>query len=287
MEKIITRELLEQYGRYLYEEEKSSATRTKYLSDLKKLMEYAGGREITKERMIQYKEYLVKVRQYKSSSVNSYLVAANRFFDYMGWYGMHVKTIRTQRTVFVPEEKELTKTEFKKLVQEAENQGKTRLSMVIQTICGTGMRVSEVQFVTVTAVRKGQITIYNKGKERIILIQKSLQMKLLAYIRKHGIQSGRVFCTANGKPMDRSYIWREMKKLCDRAGVEKSKVFPHNLRALFARTYYSVFKDIAKLADLLGHSSMETTRIYIKTSSSKHRKQLDKLGLLDSLGNLV
>lgn len=283
MKKIITEALLEKYSVYLYEEEKSSATIGKYLADLRKLMEYAGGQEITKELMIHYKEHLIHEKQYKSSSINSYLVAANRFFDYMDWYGLNVRTIKVQKTVFVPEDKELTKSDFKKLVTAAQDLGRTKIAMILQTICGTGMRVSEVQFVTVAAVKRGEITVYNKGKERVILIQRSLQMKLLAYIRKHDIQSGMVFCTASGRAMDRGYIWREMKKLCNQAGVSKSKVFPHNLRALFAKMYYAMFKDIAKLADILGHSSIETTRIYIKTSGSKHRQQLDRLKLLDGL----
>lgn len=283
MERVITENLLEEYSVYLYEEEKSNATIGKYLSDLRKLMEYANGREITKELMINYKKYLMYEKRYKSSSINSYLVAANRFFDYMGWYGMRVRTIKVQRSVFVSEDKELTKPDFEKLVRAAQELGRTKIAMIIQTICGTGMRVSEVEFVTVAAVKKGEIIIYNKGKERVILIQRTLQLKLLAYIRKYGIKSGMVFCTAGGKAMDRGYIWREMKKLCDRAGVDKSKVFPHNLRALFARIHYTMFKDIAKLADILGHSSIETTRIYIKTSGSMHRQQLDKLKLLDGL----
>ena len=281
MQRIITKDLLKKYGEYLYQEEKSSATIQKYLSDLQKLMQYMDGKAVTKERMIEYKEYLMKEKQYKSSSINSYLVAANRFFHYMNWYGVNVKTIKVQRSVFIPEEKELTKEEFKKLVRTAQDLGRTKMSMVLQTICGTGMRVSEIQFVTVSAVKKGQVTVYNKGKERIILIQRSLQTRLLAYIRKNNIKFGKVFDTVSGKALDRSYIWREMKKLCDKAGVAKSKVYPHNLRALFARTYYTMFKDIAKLADILGHSSIETTRIYIKTSGTKHRQQLDRLRLLE------
>lgn len=282
MKRIVTESLLKKYSQYLYQEEKSKATIKKYLSDLQKLMDYMGGKTVTKERMIAYKEYLMTEKQYKSSSINSYLVAANRFFDYMNWHDAKVKTIKIQQAAFVPEEKELTKNEFQKLVRTAQELGRTKISMIIQTICGTGMRVSEVQFVTVAAVQKGQVTIYNKGKERIILIQRSLQMKLLAYIRKHGIKSGQIFHTANGNTVDRTYIWREMKKLCQKAGVAQSKVFPHNLRALFARTYYTMFKDIAKLADILGHSSIETTRIYVKTSGIKHRLQLDRLRLLDT-----
>lgn len=287
MKRIITEELLEQYRVHLFEEEKSSATITKYLSDLRRLMGFADGVELTKERMIRYKEYLMNEKQYKSSSINSYLVAANRFFSFMGWFDLRVKTVRVQRSVFIPEERELTKAEFQRLVKAAQELGKHKLAMVIQTLCATGMRVSEIQFLTVAAVEKGRVTVYNKGKERVILIQRSLRMRLLAYIKKYGIRSGRVFCTANEKPLERSYIWREMKKLSRRAGVKESKVFPHNLRALFARTYYAVFKDIAKLADLLGHSSIETTRIYTKTSGSRHQKQLDKLKLLDGLGEAV
>lgn len=283
MDKIITEELLERYREYLYQEEKSKTTIMKYLTDLRKLMRFADGREITKELMIHYKEYLMNEKQYKSSSVNSYLVAANRFFDYMSWYGLGVKTVKVQKKVFVEEEKEFTKQDFKKLVMAAWDLGRTRMAMVLQTICGTGMRVSEVQFVTVAAVQKGRVTVFNKGKERVILIQRSLQLRLLAYINKQDIKSGLVFRTDSGKAMDRSYIWREMKKLCDKAEVEESKVFPHNLRALFARTYYEMYKDIAKLADILGHSSIETTRIYIKTSGSEHRLQLDRLSLFDGL----
>ena len=284
MERKITENLLKEYGRYLYKEEKSTATINKYLSDIRKLMIYADEKEITKELMIQYKEYLMNEKHYKSTSINSYLVAANRFFDYMGWYGLGVKTIKMQRTVFAPEEKELTKNDFKKLVNTARELGRTKISMIIQTICSTGMRVGEIRYVTVNSVLKGQVTVYNKGKERVILMQRSLQKKLLAYIRKKGIKSGMVFCTSGGKPMDRTYIWREMKKLCGSAGVPQSRVFPHNLRALFAKTYYTMFKDIAMLADILGHSNIETTRIYIKKTSSKHRAQLDRLGLLDGLG---
>lgn len=284
MERIITEDMLIKYKEYLFVEEKSSATIEKYLLDVRRLMTYAEGQQITKELMIRYKEHLINEKRYKSSSINSYLVAANRFFDYMHWYGLNVKTIKIQKTLFVPEEKELTKRDFNKLVKAAHELGRTKVAMVMQVLCGTGMRVSEVEFVTVAAVKRGEVTVYSKGKERTILIQRSLQVRLLAFIRKYGISSGRVFCTANGNAMDRSYIWREMKKLCDKAGVSKSKVFPHNLRALFARTYYEMYKDMAKLADILGHSSIETTRIYIKTSGSRHRLQLDKLKLLDGLG---
>lgn len=281
--KFITKAFLEQYENYLYCEEKSKATIKKYMSDLRKLSDYAAGRELTKELVIGYKEYLRENMSYHTVSINSYLVAANGFFRYMGWDELRIKTIRVQREVFVPEDKELTRQEYAQLVTTAKEEGKERLAMVLQTICATGMRVSELKFLTVEALRKGIMIIYNKGKERTILLPKDLQIKLRKYIRTQGIGQGMIFRTREDEPLDRSYIWREMKKLCARAGVAASKVYPHNLRALFARTYYHLFKDIAKLADILGHSSIETTRIYIKSSGLEHRRQLDRMRLLVEL----
>ena len=175
----------------------------------------------------------------------------------------------------MPENKELTKAEYKKLIETAKEQGKGKIGMLIQTICATGIRVSELSAITVAAVKKGVAAIYNKGKERQILIPRDLQVRLLDYIRKNDIKKGSVFQTSKGKAVDRTWIWREMKKLCEKAGVEKDKVFPHNLRHLFARTFYTLYKDIAKLADILGHSSIETTRIYLKESYVEHQKQLN------------
>lgn len=283
MEQVITEAELEAYSEYLYEEEKSSATIKKYLCDLRKLMEYAKGQEITKKLMIAYKEYLYGEKQYKTSSINSFLVAANRFFEYKGWYGLKVKNYRIQKEAFIPEERDLTEAEYRKLVKTAKKLGNIRMSLLIQTICSTGIRVSELEAVTVAAVKKGTAVLYNKGKERKILIPQKLQMKLLCYIARHQLEEGPVFQTSGGKPLDRSYIWRNMKALCEEADVEKGKVFPHNLRHLFAKSFYEMHKDIAKLADMLGHGSIETTRIYIKTSSAEHRKQLESMGLLTGL----
>jgi site-specific recombinase XerD len=280
MERKITEELLEQYKVSLYEQEKSKATIQKYMCDLGKLVEYAGNRELSKLLVIEYKEYLRNEKQYKTSSINSFLVAANRFFEYMGWCELRVKTYKVQKEAFTPENKELSKMEYKKLVQTAKATGKLRIGMIIQTICATGIRVSELSSITVSSVKKGVATIYNKGKERQILIPRDLQICLLSYIRKQEIKGGFVFQTSRGKALDRSWIWREMKKICEAAGVCKDKVFPHNLRHLFARTFYTMYKDIAKLADILGHSSMETTRIYLKESFAEHRKQLEKMDLL-------
>lgn len=206
MKHYITDELLKRYEQYLYEDEKSPATIQKYMSDLGKLNSFLNGREITKQLMIQYKEYLREEKRYKTSSINSYLVAANRFFEYMNWYGLKVKTYKIQQETFIPEERELTKEEYKRLVRTAKNSGKVRIGMIIQTICATGIRVSELSAITVLAVKRGTAIIRCKGKERQILISRELQVKLLRYIRKQGIKNGFVFQTSNGKAVDRTCI---------------------------------------------------------------------------------
>ncbi len=283
MKRRITNRMLDDYRVYLYEQEKSSATIQKYMRDLDKLVQYAAGRNVDKLLVIRYKEYLKNDRDYKTSSINSFLVAANRFFDFMKWYELKVKTYKIQKETFMPENKELSKDEYKRLVRTAMQGGKKRIGMIVQTICATGIRVSELSSITVSAVKCGMATLYNKGKERQILIPRDLQVRLLHYIRKNEIKTGAVFQTSKGKAVDRTWIWREMKKLCEEAEVEKDKVFPHNLRHLFARTFYTLYRDIVKLADMLGHSNIETTRIYLKESYTEHRKQLEKLDLLISV----
>ncbi len=280
MEKRITDTMLEEYKKYLYEQEKSEATIQKYMCDLKKLVQFVGNKELTKLLAIQYKDYLKENYDYKTSSINSYLVAANRFFEFMGWYEFRVKTFKLQKETFMPQSNELSKQEYKKLVETAFDNGKTRIGMIMQTICATGIRVSELSAITVSSVKKGIANIYNKGKERIILIPRNLQVKLLSYIRKQRIKHGIVFKTSRGRAVDRTWIWREMKKLCAIADVSREKVFPHNLRHLFARTFYSIYKDISKLADILGHSSVETTRIYLKESYMEHKKKIEKMNLI-------
>ena len=274
----ITEELLSQYQKYLYEEEKTTATIKKYICDLRKLSEYASGHEITKELMIGYKEDLRK--KYKLTSINSFLVAANRFFEYAGWYGLRVKTYRIQKEVFVPENRDLSKAEYKRLVKIALQKGKKRLAMILQTVCATGIRISELASFTAESVMSGVVEIYCKGKQRMILLPKKLQKKLLQYLRENKIVSGMVFCTSGGKAVDRSNIWKEMKLLSGEAGIRVEKAYPHNLRHLFAKEFYGTEKDIAKLADVLGHSSIETTSIYVKTTSEEHRKQLDQMELV-------
>lgn len=278
--RVITEQILDEFQVALYQEEKSGATRKKYLCDLKKLAEYLNGREVSKENLIQYKEYLEKSGKYQISSINSFLVAANRFCQWIGWNDAVVKTVRLQKEVFCPEEKYLTMEEYKRLIKTAQNSGKKRIGLIIQTIGSTGIRISELQYITVETLQTGIIEIHCKGKVRKILLPGKLCKILKRYVRERRITTGAVFQTSTGKPMDRSNIWREMKSLCDQAGVDQEKVFPHNLRHLFARCFYRVKKDIAKLADVLGHSNMETTRIYMKSTGMEHQRQLDAMNMV-------
>ncbi len=280
MEWIITEQMIGGYQDYLKIEEKSSATIKKYLCDIRKLADYASGRPVNKELMLSYKEKLLYKDNYKPGSINSFLIAANRFFNYMGWYGINVKAYKVQEQTFRPENKCLSREEYFRLVKGARKKGRKRLVMVLQAICATGIRVSELQFFTVSAVRKGIVEINCKGKIRTVLLPDGLRKELLYYIGKEGIKQGRVFCTLSGKAVNRSNIWKEMKAVCDVAGVKPEKVFPHNLRHLFAVSYYRIKKDIAKLADILGHSNIETTRIYIRTTGKEYKKQLDQMGLV-------
>ncbi len=276
----VTNKLVEKFREYLYEEEKSNATVSKYICDIKKLKEYANGHELDKKLIVSYKEYLQNKGCYKSGSINSFPVAANCFFQFMGWNDLKIKTIKVQKKAFMPNNMDLSKAEYKKLVVAAEKSGKIQLAMLIQTLCAIGLRVSELAFITVKSVNEGTVNVYCKGKERQILIPKALQIKLLYYIHKNGTKNGVVFRTRNGKPINRSNIWREMKSLCQEAGVEQEKVFPHNLRHLFAKTFYNTCKDIAKLADILGHSNIETTRVYIMTTSREYQKHMDEMDLV-------
>lgn len=276
----ITREALKKYQIYLYEQEKSKRTIEKYMCDLEKLLEYAAGRSLDKALVLGYKNYLKNEKEYKTTSINSFLVAANQFFEFMEWHELRVKTYRIQKETFMSEDKELTKEEYKKLVNTASEYGKSRIGLVIQTICATGIRVSELTSITVQTLKNGTVSIYNKGKERKIMLPRKLQKCLLCYIHKYGIKRGPVFQTKKGKALDRTYIWREMKKLCKKAGVDEEKVFPHNLRHLFARTFYGLTHDVVKLADMMGHSNIETTRIYLKESYREYQKLIEDMDLL-------
>lgn len=274
----LTEELIQRFKKHLREEEKSENTIEKYLRDVRAFSLYADG-EITKETVIAYKQCLID-NGYAVRSINSMLASLNSLFSFHGWNDCKVKSIKLQRQIYCPEEKELTKAEYTRLVNTAKQRGNERLNLVLQTICGTGIRVSELQFITVEAVKNSEATVSLKGKTRSVFIVKELQKKLLRYAAEQGIKSGCIFITRTGKPMSRTNIWREMKKLCVQANVNPSKVFPHNLRHLFARVFYGIEKDIAKLADILGHSSINTTRVYIITTGNEHRKRMENMRLI-------
>lgn len=270
---------VETYLQFLREEERSRATLEKYHRDLTAFFLYLpAGKRVDKQAVREYKECLLK--RYAVSSVNSMLTALNGFFRYVGWHECRVRTVRTQRALFCAPEKELTKKEYLRLLAAAERESNQRLNLLMQTLCSTGIRVSELPYITVEAVRQGRARVNCKNKFRVIFLPKPLCRILSKYIQKQGIRSGSIFITRSGKPMDRSNIWAAMKALCISAGVEPGKVFPHNLRHLFARTFYSIEKDISRLADLLGHSSIETTRIYTISSGEEHRRKIETLGLV-------
>lgn len=264
----------------LYEGEKSSSTIKKYMRDIKKLKEFLAGRELNKALLIKYKEELEKCGEFKISSINSFLAAANHFCEVMGWGGLRIKMIKVQRDTFCPEDKELTQDEYKCLIDTAMSEGDEKLALIIQTLGSTGIRISELQYVTVESLKSGMADIYNKGKMRKILYPSDLQRVLKEFAVKMNIKCGSIFRTGSGRAVDRSNVWKAMKKLCVRAGVDREKVYPHNLRHLFAKGFYKVKKDIAKLADVLGHSSIETTRIYIKSTGREHKRQLDMMKLV-------
>jgi site-specific recombinase XerD len=276
-EKVITQGSLEDFSRYLIREEKSPATMEKYLRDTRAFLAFAQDRPVSKELVAEYKRTCID-RGYAVRSINSMLASINSLLEFMGWPECKVKNIRMQRQTYCPEDKEMTKSEYLRLLEASS--GDERLNLVLQTICGTGIRVSELRHFTLEAVKAGQISVNCKGKIRTILIPKRLRSMLMNFAKSKKITSGPVFVTKSGKPLDRCNIWTQMKRLCDAAGVQPSKVFPHNLRKLFAKTYYAVERDIAKLADILGHSSINTTRIYIMTTGAEHRRQIERLGLV-------
>ena len=274
---ILTNDAICEFGNYLRCEEKSAATQEKYLRDVRAFCEYTCGNKISKELVVDWKKYLVE-QGYAVRSINSMLASVNCLLDFLGLSDCKVKNIRMQRQTYCAEDKELTKAEYLQLLQVSKKN--EQLNLVIQTICGTGIRVSELQYFTVEAVRYGEVTVDCKNKTRTILVPGKLKNLLLNYAKRHSITTGAIFITRSGKTLNRSNIWAAMKKLCEAAGVKASKVFPHNLRKLFARTFYGIEKDIAKLADILGHSSINTTRIYIMTTGFEHRRKIERLGLV-------
>ena len=276
-ERILTYCQIQKFSDYLVREEKSKATCEKYIRDVHAFWMFAGNKQVTKELVVAWKKEL-RERGYAVRSINSMLASVNSFLGFLGWIDCKVKNIRLQQQTYCAEEKELTKTEYLRLLEVSK--ANEQLNLVIQTICGTGIRVSELRYFTVEAVRRGEITVNCKGKTRTILVPGKLKKLLLNYAKQKRIANGVMFIGKSGKPLDRSSIWRQMKQLCKAAGVKESKVFPHNLRKLFARTFYGIEKDIAKLADILGHSSINTTRIYIMTTGVEHRRKIERLGLV-------
>ena len=249
------------------------------MRDVMEFTTYMNGEEITKESVIAYKDKLIS-KNYAVRSINSMLASLNSLFSFLNWMDCRVKSIKLQRQIYCPEEKELTKAEYMRLVNTAKQKGNERLNLILQTICGTGIRVSELQYITVEAVKNGEAVVSLKGKTRTVFLVKELKKKLLRYTAEQNISSGSVFITRTGKPISRTNIWREMKALCVEADVNPQKVFPHNLRHLFARVFYGIEKDIAKLADILGHSSINTTRIYIISTGTEHRQRMENMRLI-------
>lgn len=276
--RMITAKTIEAFKKYLILEEKSTATVEKYIRDIRAFTMFIRGAEITKETVISYKKHLQE--EYAARSVNSMLASMNSLFAFLGWHELKVKSIKLQQQIYCPKEKELSKAEYVRLCRTAERKHNERLNLILQTICGTGIRVSELNYITVEAVKQGVAIVFCKAKTRPVFIVKQLKKKLLCYALKRGIKNGMIFVTRTGKPIGRSNIWREMKALCEEANVNPQKVFPHNLRHLFARVFYDIEKDIAKLADLLGHSSINTTRIYIISNGAEHRRHMENMQLI-------
>ena len=277
-ERTIDAALTESFATHLRDAERSAATLEKYLRDVRGFAEWMAGRAVNREEVLAYKKHLGEV--YAVTGANSVIAALNVFFRFCGWYDFTMRQFRVQRAAFCGEERELSRAEYARLVHVAKKRQNERLYLMLQTICATGIRVSELEYITVEAVRCGRAEVRCKGKERFVFLVSALQKKLLRYVRAKGIVSGSVFVTRTGRPIGRCNVWREMKGLCSEADVLPGKVFPHNLRHLFARCFYKLEKDMAKLADLLGHSNINTTRIYIVTTAREHRQKMEHLHLI-------
>ncbi len=275
---VLTHKQIGRYAKHLQEQERAAQTIQKYTHDLIALLKYLDGRQLTKGVLIEWKGHLME--KYAPASVNSMLTAVNCFLAFTGRREMAVRLLKIQRTLFCDESRELSREEYTRLVRTAETRGNQQLALVIQTICATGIRVSELQHITVEAVLAGRAQVSNKGKQRIVFIPNTLRKILKKYLHKQKITAGAVFVTRTGRPLDRSNIWRSMKALCEQAGIAPEKVFPHNLRHFFARVYYSMEKDLLRLADILGHSNINTTRIYTAESSFVCARRLEHMKLV-------
>lgn len=271
--------MLGKFEEELINEEKSDATREKYVRDVRAFLHYMNtAGYINKEKVVEYKQYLQE--NYAVTSINSMLAAVNGFFKFMGWYDCTVKALRVQKEAFRSCEKELTRKEYYRLLETAQKRGNQRLHLLMETICSTGIRISELKYITAEAAHSGKARVSLKGKTRTVLLPSKLCRMLTHYARERRIQKGSIFITRNGLPLDRSNVLHEMKKLSEDAGVDRRKIFPHNFRHLFACTYYRMEKDLSHLADLLGHSSINTTRIYTQISGEEQIKQIERLGLI-------
>lgn len=278
MDRLVTESLLDRFARELLQQEKSPSTVAKYLRDVRAFQRFAAGGRVDKDLVLRYKRQLQQ--GYATASANSMLVALGCFFHFLGWEDCRVRLFKCQRRVFRDRARELSREEYLRLVAAARRRGDARLALLLQALCSTGIRVSEHRFITAEAARTGRARVCNKGKERLVLLPRELCRALRDYCRAQGIRSGAVFVTRGGNPLDRSNIWAMMKALCRAAGVEPGKVFPHNLRHLFAVSYYALDKDVVRLADLLGHASIDTTRIYIATSGDEQARRLSRLRLI-------
>ena len=278
MKRTITNSRMAAYRSFLYLDEKSKNTIDKYMRDIRRFRDFAGNREIDKRIVKEYKSLLHE--RYQVTSANSMVASINSYLRFEGWEDCCIKQFKVQKKIFCSQEKELLKAEYIRLVNTAKMKGNERLNLILQTICSTGIRVSELRFITLEAVRKGEAVVSCKSKTRTIFIVRKLQKRLLRYARSKEVKSGCIFITRSGKPVSRCNIWREMKSLCGLANVPSEKVFPHNLRHLFARIFYGLEKDIAGLADVLGHSCINTTRIYIITSGAEHKRKMETMKLI-------
>ncbi len=269
---------IEKFKEHLFKEEKSELTVAKYVSDVVRFFEWLGTRDLNKNVVLEYKDELIK--NYAPASANSHISSLNSFFSFIERIDLKIKTLKIQRQLFLKSENELSRQEYERLLDAANKNKNERLWLIMQTVCSTGIRISELPYITCQAIKEQKALISCKGKMRVVFIPAKLCKALEKYAKKHAISKGSIFITKSGKACDRSNIWSEMKKLCDAAGVDRAKVFPHNLRHLFARTYYSLKKDIVRLADMLGHSSVNTTRIYTMETGDIHRRHIQELGLL-------
>ena len=278
MDNIVTTEHIDAYCLSLLADERAAGTISKYRRDLTAFAHWLDGRTVTKETAAGWKSHLSH-RGYAPCTINSMLAAVNGFCRFMAWH-IKVKFLKIQRQIFRDSARELSKSEYDRLLTTAREGGQERLALIMETLCATGIRVSELRYITVEAALAGRATITLKGKIRTILLPAKLYRKLVKYARKQKIAAGEIFLTSSGRGISRRQVWFELKRLCRAAGVEPSKVFPHNLRHLFATTFYRASRDIVRLADMLGHSSIDTTRIYLTVSGAEQQRQLDRLGLV-------